>query len=232
MNIHSFTHLLEALLIRKISFAVTFFVVFFVSYGVLAWADFLPEAPKPVSATHTETVPVNASSTEIERDESKDGVVAGTSTAALPQATFQPDTIIFDSLDRSVAVLNPTSRAIDDLDAALLYGVVRHPDSALMGQLGTVFILGHSSYLPTVLNNNFKAFNGIQNLKFGDTVRLQSDGVEYVYRVDKVYKANAAELTVPIAGEVQRLVLATCNSFGSTDDRYIVEADLLETKTI
>ena len=112
----------------------------------------------------------------------------------------------------------------------MLSGAVRHPDSATLDQLGTVFILGHSSYLPSVRNKNFQAFNGIQDLKWGDTIKITATEGEYVYRVDKVYRAKAQDITVPIAGSVKRLVLATCNSFGSVNDRYIVEADLVETK--
>ncbi|MEZ4195170.1 MAG: sortase [Candidatus Paceibacterota bacterium] len=231
MNIRNWNELVDAVLLRKISFLVTFFVIFLLSYAFFAWLDLLPEpvsTEKAESVTETvvnESSPENAesvisSSTELESEASKE------------IEPLLPDTIIIDSLDRTITVLNPTSTKVEDLDAALLYGVVRHPDSATLERDGSVFILGHSSYLPTVLNRNFQAFNGIQNLKFGDTIRLQSNDQEYVYRVDKVYRTKAQDATVPIAGVKQRLILATCNSFGSIDDRYIVEADLLEVRVI
>jgi sortase (surface protein transpeptidase) len=81
-----------------------------------------------------------------------------------------PLTLTIDALDRELSIQNPTSRAIADLDAALLEGVVRHPDSASLGEGGTVFILGHSSYLPIVRNKNYQAFNGLQNLSEGDVI--------------------------------------------------------------
>jgi LPXTG-site transpeptidase (sortase) family protein len=142
-----------------------------------------------------------------------------------------PISIEIEALNRTITVLNPTSRNYNDLDAALLEGAVRHPDSATLEQSGTVFILAHSSYLPAVRNKNFQAFNGIQNLEWGDTINLTSKDGIYVYRVDKVYRANAQDVVVPIAGPTKRLFLATCNSFGSIDDRYIVEADLIEVKS-
>jgi LPXTG-site transpeptidase (sortase) family protein len=226
MKVETWSDLIDALLLRKVSFLVTFFVVFLLSYALFAWLDLLPEPIEPASVdtevaetdlaigTVIETAPSNVTETKVSN-----------------QPVF-PDTIIIDALDREVAVLNPTSRTIADLDAALLYGVVRHPDSATLEQSGTVFVLGHSSYLPTVLNNNFQAFNGIQNLSFGDTIRLQAGDDEYVYRVDRVYRAKAQDVTVPIAGDTKRLVLATCNSFGSIDDRYVVEASLVTTVAI
>jgi hypothetical protein len=226
MKISSFSQLIDALLLRKVSFVSAFFVVFIFSYAVLAWADFLPEPVYEVVHEETAASVATSSVAETPIEPEVEEEVATTTEAVVTY--LLPDTIRFDALERSVTVLNPTSRTVEDLDAALLYGVVRHPDSAALGQTGTVFILGHSSYLPTVLNPNFQAFNGIQNLQFGDVIRLYSGAVEYVYRVDKVYKASASSVTVPIAGDVSRLVLATCNSFGSTDDRFIVEADLLE----
>jgi LPXTG-site transpeptidase (sortase) family protein len=144
--------------------------------------------------------------------------------AAQPTPAVLPETLRIPKLDRVVTVLNPASRTIADLDAALLSGVVRHPDSAHLEQLGNVFILGHSSYLPVVRNKNFQAFNGIEQLDWGDTIFITADGVEYEYRVDRVYRARAQEVTVPIAGDEKQLTLATCNSFGSKDDRFIVEA--------
>jgi len=138
-----------------------------------------------------------------------------------------PLTMYIDKLDRTLPVHNPTSRAVADLDSALLNGIVRHPDSAHFGQEGTMFILGHSSYLPSVNNRFFKAFYGIQDLTWGDTITVTSADRQYVYQVDNVYKARAQEVSVPIATPGSRLTLATCNSFGTKDDRYIVEAKLL-----
>lgn len=201
------------------------------SFAFLSWLDIIPE-PKAVTLPETEEA-VDPTPSSTETPPTTD---VGTVDTEAPQTAEQmpayPDTIIIDSLDRVVSVLNPTSRAVADLDAALLYGIVRHPDSATLEQTGTVFLLGHSSYLPNVMNKNFQAFNGIQTLKFGDTIRVQSGGEEYIYRVDRVYRAKADEVTVPIAGDVKRLVLATCNSFGKIDDRYIVESDLVEVKKL
>ena len=95
-----------------------------------------------------------------------------------------------------------------------------------------MFIMGHSSYLPTVHNRNFQALNGIQNLKWGDTITLESKNLAYTYKVEKTYKAKASGYTVPIAGKGKTLTLVTCNSFGSAEDRYVVEATLISTKAL
>jgi LPXTG-site transpeptidase (sortase) family protein len=236
MNVKNLNELLDAVLLRKISFLIAFFVIFLISYGFLSWLDFLPE---PVSDREVEKMEI---ANQLAVEESIDFVggndiavssaIEEVSVPVVESEPLLPETLIIDRFNRTINVLNPSSNNVADLDAALLNGAVRHPDSATLDREGSVFILAHSSYLPTVLNKNFQAFNGIQNLKFGDTVRLQAKGFEYVYRVDKVYKVQAQDATVAIAGDKKRLILATCNSFGSKDDRYIVEAELVEVKSV
>jgi len=226
----------DAVLARKWSFLSVFFIMFSVSYGFLFALDFLPEPKKenPIVETETNiaiTTEETASSTVSSNEKTiSDEIMVDAD--GLQTGESLPDTLTIPSLKRTVTVLNPASRTVSQLDTALLSGVVRHPDSATLNQEGNLFILGHSSYLPNVLNKNFQALNGIQNLVWGDTITLQSGDIEYVYHVKKVYKTLASDTTVPIAGVGKKLTLATCNSFGSIDDRYIVEADLVETRTL
>jgi len=226
MEVRSWLQLMDAILLRKVSFLAAFFVVFITSYALLAAVDFLPELVTAESKDdETEVVtPITVSALPV-ASLSEEADVVSTEDYTAP---VYPLSITIEPLGRTVAVLNPTSRLVPDLDAALLEGVVRHPDSATLERNGTVFILGHSSYLPAVKNKNFKAFNGIQDLKWGDVITIGSTNGQYIYRVDKVYRVKAGDVTVPIAGPKQRLYIATCNSFGSIDDRYIVEADLVE----
>ncbi len=219
----SFNELYRQIRLRKVAFFVTFFVAVLLAYTVLFIIDFIPEPVKevPVDKATTQTqVPQ-----EVEEMEEVVEMVPAVDSPL-------PLKVIFDTLDREVTVLNPASRAIAALDTALLDGAVRHPDSADFTEDGNIFILAHSSYLPNVFNKNFQAFNGIQDLTWGDTVRLQSEDMEYVYRVDKVYKAMASEVFVPETPGEAKLTLATCDSFGSKDDRFMVEATLVESHKI
>lgn len=202
---------------------VFFFVavgVITVTLGVFKLFDFLPEKP-------------NAESVEVMTSEESETIsMRETSVETLSDVAPLPVSIIFDSLEREVKVLNPESNTVEALDTALLSGVVRHPDSADFANEGTMFLLGHSSYLPNVQNRNFQAFNGIQKLEWGDIIRVRSADMEYVYSVDKVYEAKASSAEVPLQFDVPKLVLATCNSYGTKDDRYIVEASLIMKRAI
>jgi len=214
----------------------TFFLIFSLTYLVFLAFDMLPELKNPAIESESNVDTVIQVQTAQEINEIVETVSEAGSDPApsvvetTPTQAILPVSLFIPKLNRSVSVLNPNSRNVIDLDAALLEGVVRHPDSAALAQEGTVFILGHSSYLPKVFNKNFQAFNGIQNLEWGDKIELLAAETTYIYRVEKVYRAKANDLTVAIAGTEKTLTLATCNSFGSTDDRYIVEAKLIETR--
>lgn len=221
----SFADLYELVRLRLVPFLAVFFACVFFTYLVLFIVDFYPEPVTP-ETTSTETTAVVEAEEMVAAEPIVEEVVAPVVTAA----ASQPLEIIFDDLNgKKVTVLNPQTSDIPTLDAALLSGVVRHPQSADFSKPGNIFILGHSSYLPNVLNKNFQAFNGIQELTWGDTIRLRSSDAEYVYRVDRVYKASATEVVVPTDITEAKLTLATCNSFGSKDDRYMVEATLVNT---
>lgn len=212
------------------------------TYGIFFLIDFLPEKPTP-EMTETEEISTTASTTTVATLPILEETSTASSTfskgdtrvtegAGVPVDAL-PISIIFDTLDhKEVKILNPDSDSAQVLDEALLSGVVRHPGSADFENIGTIFLLGHSSYLPVVHNKNFQAFNGIQKLVFGDTIRLRSLDTEYVYSVDRVYQAKASSAEVPIQQTVAKLILATCNSFATKDDRYIVEATLVESHSI
>lgn len=214
---------INPIFLRITPFLGVFFVVMTLSYGFLYFLDLVPEPIKAENSNHTKVV-----ETEVLPliDEKEEVAPAASSLAPLPIS------ITIDALGRSVTVLNPTSSSIAALDEALLKGVVRHPDSDDLSGPGNILILGHSSYLKNVFNKNYQAFNGIQNLKWGDTIRVKSADTEYIYKVERVYKAPASDVNVTTGGSEHRLTLVTCNTLGAKEDRFIVEAVLASKKAL
>ncbi|MCI0597729.1 sortase [Candidatus Parcubacteria bacterium] len=124
-------------------------------------------------------------------------------------------------------VNNPNQTSVAALDQSLLSGAVRYPSSGVPGEEGNVLIFGHSSHLPVVHNQAFRAFNDIQNLEEGDPVFIVGKEKVYVYSVDRVQEANTATDAIPLAVSGAKLTLATCNNFGTKEDRFIVTATLV-----
>jgi len=219
----------EAVWHRKVPFLIVFFLVTMLTYGILYAFDFYPEYKPAHTATTTESGIVV-----------KPTATSSVSTLAKPTATSTgikngdvfPVKVIIEALDKTVVVLNPEKSDAVTLDEALLSGAIRYPGSATFAKPGTMVLLGHSSYLPTVYNRNFQAFNGIQKLEWGDIIRVQSKGIEYVYRVQRVSEAKASTAEVDLQWKNYELTLVTCNSFGSKEDRFIVEAYLISQKPL
>lgn len=195
----------------KFGFAFVFLTVLFISTTILAVLDLLPEVKEAVSAR----VPAL--------------VAAPVARVTAPEL---PTTIAIPSIDVEATIANPTSTSVPVLDEALHGGVVRYPTSAKLGEEGNVIIFGHSSYLPVVRNQSFKAFNNIQKLKKGDQILVTSGTRTYVYAVDTVREADAGEDEIPLTATGNTLTLATCDSFGEKSDRFIVTATLISVETL
>lgn len=143
-----------------------------------------------------------------------------------------PTKVEIPALGKTVTVNNPESTDLDVLDNALLSGAVRYPTSAKLGTQGNVLIFGHSSRLPVVHNQAFRAFNGIETLEAGDAIVVSSKGYRFIYAVETVeeVKAESAEIEIDISGA--KLTLATCDTFKTKSDRFVVTAGLVAVERI
>ena len=197
---------------KKWSFLVLFVFVLFTTVGIAAKLDVLPN-PQKAAQAEADLKPLAAS-------------VAATLAPELPSKIEIP------AIGLSQTVTNPESTNVEVLDNALLTGPVRYPSSSKLGVGGNVIIFGHSSYLPIVHNQAFKAFDGIQKLKQGDRITVTGSGHVYVYSVDNVQTENATADAIPLTVDGSKLTLATCDSFGSKSSRFVVTATLVETDAL
>ncbi len=145
--------------------------------------------------------------------------------------TAKPTKIIIPAIGMNLPVQNPTTRDLAALDALLQKGPARYVDSAQLGQRGNVIIFAHSSNLPVVHNQMYKAFNRVPELTAGDTITIVGDdGQKYLYSVLSVRKANASDATIDLSPRIgTKLTLVTCDTLTSKDARFILEADFIGT---
>ena len=139
-----------------------------------------------------------------------------------------PDRIIAPSIGLDTKIVNPRSRDHAVLDSALLDGVVYYPGSGYLHEDANLLFFGHSSFLPIVRNENFKVFNRIKDLSIGDTIKVYSNGEQFAYKVISNVLAKESEIRVNFGAEKPTITLATCNSFGAREDRYVIRAELVE----
>lgn len=146
-------------------------------------------------------------------------------------ATALPVRIKIDSIGLDLKVQNPDTRSIEKLDELLKDGPARYVDSAKLGTKGNIIVFAHSSRLPIVHNQMYKAFNKVPDLKAGDTITLEGDdGRGYVYSVIEVHKADAKDATIDLSPTLgTRLTLVTCDTLTGKSARFILTADFVGT---
>lgn len=139
-----------------------------------------------------------------------------------------PERIIIPTIGKDLPILNPATKDNEALDALLVKGSVRYPDSALLGENGNMFIFAHSSHLAVVRNKMYQAFNDIEKLQPGDLITVRGAGKDYVYRVDSVRLTDANEEMIDLSPTREpKLTLSTCDNFGKKSSRYVVAASFL-----
>ena len=206
-------------------FARSFFTVFIISFFLLYGVGVTPQKQENIVTENTAVDIVHASSTQ-PAIQLESHIVQSHSMDVVPLR------IVIESVGIDAVILNPQSRDIAVLDDALLSGVVRYPGSGLLNDESNMFLFGHSSYLRTVHDQNFKAFNDLQKVEKGDMVRVESTDTVNVYKVETIRLIDADEALVELSHREKKLTLSTCNSFGAPGERYIVEASFVESHTL
>ncbi len=194
---------------RKWTFVAVFTLIFF---GALSALSLLGLSPAVFRASLVPDVVLTPS---------------GTGEPVIAEKGELPIGIEIPSIGVKANVSNPRSTDIAVLDQELLAGAVRYPGTGIPGERGNVLLFGHSSQLPIVHNQAFKAFNDIQNLKEGEPIYVVGPTKVYVYAVEKVEEANTNTDAISLDVNGSRLTLATCNNFGTKEDRFIVTAKLV-----
>lgn len=144
--------------------------------------------------------------------------------------TTNPVHITIGSIDLDLPIQNPTTRDVNTLDALLVSGPARYSGSAKLGEDGNVVIFAHSSHLPIVHNQMFRAFNKIPTLSSGDSITLTgNDGKKYEYRVISVEKASTTDGTTIDLSTThgKKLTLVTCDTLTGKSARFVLTAEFV-----
>lgn len=195
-------------------------VIFFLT---LAAADYVGFVPDYIDGEQSQTKPQTTS-----------GSNSKIALSDLPQLGEKtptgvlPERIEINAIGMDLPIQNPATRDIDKLTQALVSGPARYVDSAKLGEKGNMIVFGHSSRLPIVRNQMYKAFNRVSELKPGDAVYVYGeDGKIYLYIAASVRIADAEEDVISLSKDSTRLTLVTCNVLGEKTSRFIVEADFI-----
>ncbi|MDQ2932834.1 MAG: sortase [bacterium] len=180
---------------------------FFVAVNVLVLLGLVPEITEASLKLNIGSQPVDIVEVEIE--------------AEIPQR------IVIPALKMDAPIFNPVQSDKVHLDQALLQGIVRYPGSGMLGKKGNVVLMGHSSHLSYVRNKAYQAFNEINTLEKGQEIILYGPEKTYRYLVTSVRHVKSSKEILDLRTTDSKLTLITCNNFGTKEDRYIIEALLI-----
>lgn len=107
--------------------------------------------------------------------------------------------------------------------------LIQYPGTALPGQYGNTVIFGHS-VLPQFFNpKNYKTiFSTLPQLKEGDEIFLDFDGIQYRYRVIQMVEVSPQDVSIlEQRYDAEYLSLVTCVPPGTYLRRLVVRAKLV-----
>ncbi len=108
-------------------------------------------------------------------------------------------------------------------------GVVRYPSSVKPGQDGNTFIFGHSSNFPWIKWDYNEVFALMDKLSYWDEVIIYYEQKKYVYVIREKQVIDPKNVgVIKKAALKPRLTLMTCWPIGTTLNRLIVAAELIE----
>lgn len=110
----------------------------------------------------------------------------------------------------------------------LQHGVLRHPDSVYLWEVGNAVIAGHSSYYKTSVGRYKTAFKYLPIVDIGEEIWVYKkyNGVYKLLR----YKVNfsgeiSADDTASLenSGDMKEITLYTCVPIGTSKNRWVVK---------
>ncbi len=116
-----------------------------------------------------------------------------------------------------------------DYDEALQKGVAHASTSFFPNENGAVYLFSHSTNYEWFVKDLNAVFYLMKNLDEGDLVILVYKGTRYTYKITekRIVAPTEVSYMAPIEGK-KMLILETCWPPGSTTERLLVLADLID----
>lgn len=147
----------------------------------------------------------------------------------LAESTFAPtqDTLIIPKISVDAPIVYMQSSDNNQILEDIKRGVGHYLGTALPGEVGNVFLTGHSSYYWWSGGEYNQVFANLDKLKTGDLVYTYRNGEKFVYQVTTSFIIRPSETGVLNQTDQPTLTLMTCTPIGTNLKRLIVQAELV-----
>lgn len=145
------------------------------------------------------------------------------------KGAWQPNTLAIPSLGVTAPIQYATQKNEKHFQELLKSGVVHYPGTALPGEVGNMFIFGHSSDYAWSKGNYKTVLALLPKLKKGSEIKVvDSDGYIYTYIAREVQVAAPTEVQwlSQETGGKRLLTVQTSYPIGTALKRYLVIAEL------
>jgi sortase A len=153
-------------------------------------------------------------------------------TPAEPTGTiYPPNQLSIPSLGIEVPVIYTTETTEKAYQEALINGVVHFPGTALPGEVGNVYIFGHSSDYLWSKGKYKTVFAVLPKIALGAEIRItDQSGMQHIYTVADKFVVEPSDVSVLSQNTDGKklLTLQTSYPLGTALRRYIVTAELKE----
>ena len=106
--------------------------------------------------------------------------------------------------------------------SSLKEGVIQIKGSAIPGEIGNVFITGHSSNYPWAKGKYNNVFALLNKFVVGDVAQIKYNNTNYIYKVSEIKVVEATDISVLQSKNESILTLMTCTPVGTSLRRLIV----------
>ena len=113
----------------------------------------------------------------------------------------------------------------DEVANGLSKGLIQIKGTALPGEVGNVFVTGHSSNYPWAKGSYNNVFALLNKVVVGDMVQLKYQNVDYLYKIKEIKVVEPTDISVLESKKESVLTLMTCTPVGTSLRRLIVVAN-------
>ena len=174
----------------------------------------IPEIPEPLII-----LPVHKTPQEVQ--EIKPLIIPPVYKIQRPEIKYYNNCIITSGVQAPL-IFNTDRNSIQE---DLKKGVVHYTNTAMFGEVGNCFLIGHSSKPPENAKGNYdKVFAPIVNLKVNDLITIYYQNIKYEYKVFEIIIVEPTQMEVLNPTSEPTLTLMTCYPLGTSEKRLIVKA--------
>lgn len=137
------------------------------------------------------------------------------------------DTIVIPRINVDAPIVYMESADNKQILEDIKEGVGHYLDTAMPGEVGNVFMTGHSSYYWWSGGKYNQVFVLLDRLEPGDLIYIYYQGGKYIYRVSGSMVVRPEQVSVLEQTDRPILTLMTCVPAGTNLRRLIVQADLI-----